>query len=179
MKLDRYHYLFNAAAYFAAAEKFPENGIVAAIAGQGPEAFDALCWALAELAQQGELARRDMGYDSGEMLTVERVRRQLMPAQLPEAREIVLRTIAKGLKNGEGNDSDEVDEVLAELAEQKKNGRNHMTEAEYLSVALSLGMGRREALLSPVGLVMEIAKLRADANKKALEGVRTHGRAHD
>ena len=48
-----------------------------------------------------------------------------------------------------------------------------MTEAEYLSVALSLGMGRREALLSPVGLVMEIAKLRADANKKALEGVRT------
>ena len=38
MKLDRYHYLFNAAAYFAAAEKFPENGIVAAIAGQGPEA---------------------------------------------------------------------------------------------------------------------------------------------
>ena len=120
MKLDRYHYLFNAAAYFAAAEKFPENGIVAAIAGQGQEAFDALCWALAELAQQGELARRDMGYDSGEMLTVERVRRQLMPAQLPEAREIVLRTIAKGLKNGEGNDSDEVDEVLAELAEQKK-----------------------------------------------------------
>ncbi|HIV27279.1 MAG TPA: hypothetical protein IAA64_04880, partial [Candidatus Ornithocaccomicrobium faecavium] len=82
--------------------------------------FDALCWALAELAQQGELARRDMGYDSGEMLTVERVRRQLMPAQLPEAREIVLRAIAKGLKNGEGNDSDEVDEVLAELAEQKK-----------------------------------------------------------
>ena len=66
------------------------------------------------------MARRDMGYDSGEMLTVERVRRQLMPAQLPEAREIVLRTIAKGLKNGEGNDSDEVDEVLAELAEQKK-----------------------------------------------------------
>lgn len=54
-----------------------------------------------------------------------------------------------------------------------------MTEAEYLSVALSLGMGRREALLSPVGLVMEIAKLRAAANKKALEGVRTHGRAHD
>ena len=179
MKLDRYHYLFNAAAYFAAAEKYPENGIVAAIAGQGPESFDALCWALAELAQQGELARRDMGYDSGEMLTVERVRRQLMPAQLPEAREIVLRTIAKGLKNGEGNDSDEVDEVLAELAEQKKNGRNHMTEAEYLSVALSLGMGRREALLSPVGLVMEVAQLRADANKKALEGVRTHGRAHD
>ena len=56
MKLDRYHYLFNAAAYFAAAEKYPENGIVAAIAGQGPESFDALCWALAELAQQGELA---------------------------------------------------------------------------------------------------------------------------
>ena len=52
-----------------------------------------------------------------------------------------------------------------------------MTEAEYLSVAL--GMGRREALLSPVGLVMEVAQLRADANKKALEGVRTHGRAHD
>ena len=52
-----------------------------------------------------------------------------------------------------------------------------MTEAEYLSVALSLGMGRREALLSPVGLVMEIAKLRADANKKALEGVRTNTEA--
>ena len=50
MKLDRYHYLFNAAAYFAAAEKYPENGIVAAIAGQGPESFDALCWALAERA---------------------------------------------------------------------------------------------------------------------------------
>ena len=120
MKFAEHHFLFNAAAYFAAAEKYPENGIVAAIAGQGPESFDALCWALAELAQQGELARRDMGYDSGEMLTVERVRRQLMPAQLPEAREIVLRAIAKGLKNGEGNDSDEVDEVLAELAEQKK-----------------------------------------------------------
>ena len=45
-----------------------------------------------------------------------------------------------------------------------------MTEAEYLSVALSLGMGRREALLSPVGLVMEVAQLRADANKRALGG---------
>ena len=54
-----------------------------------------------------------------------------------------------------------------------------MTEAAARSVAPARGRGRREALLSPVGLVMEIAKLRADANKKALEGVRTHGRAHD
>ena len=126
MKLDRYHYLFNAAAYFAAAEKYPENGIVAAIAGQGPESFDALCWALAELAQQGELARRDMGYDSGEMLTVERVRRQLMPAQLPDEGDEhyeeyleAQQAIAEGMSIYGGEIAFD-DSVLAELAEQKK-----------------------------------------------------------
>ena len=85
------------------------------------EGFDALCWAVAELATQGELLRRHMGYEPRELLTAEKVRRELAPHQVTQAISFVMAAVIHGIHEPSDAD-DEVDEVLEEL--QKKTGRN-------------------------------------------------------
>ena len=46
MDLTKYNYVYNAAAHFAAMEKYPE-GLWAELVKPGKAGFDALCWALA------------------------------------------------------------------------------------------------------------------------------------
>lgn len=85
------------------------------------EGFDALCWAVAELATQGELLRRHMGHEPRELLTAEKVRRELAPHQIAQAVSFVMAAVIHGIH--EPSDADaEVDEVLEEL--QKKTERN-------------------------------------------------------
>lgn len=85
------------------------------------EGFEALCWAVAELATQGELLRRHMGYEPRELLTAEKVRRELAPHQVTQAISFVMAAVIHGIHEPSDAD-DEVDEVLEEL--QKKTGRN-------------------------------------------------------
>ena len=79
--------------------------------------FDALCWAVAELTTQGELLARYMGRDKRELLTQQRVRVELKPSQIAEAKMLVMQAIIKGVRQEDEEDA-EVDEVLEEL--QKK-----------------------------------------------------------
>jgi hypothetical protein len=115
MNLGNYHFVYNAAAHFAAGEKYPE-GLMSSIVKPGTEGFDALCWALEELSTQAELIRRDMGRDKETPLKAETVKRLLMPYQLEEAKKIVFNAIVKGLNPG--GEDEEIDEVLME--NQKK-----------------------------------------------------------
>lgn len=114
----QYRLLYNAAAHFAAAEKYPE-GLLAEMCKPGEEGLEALCWALSALSAQAELARRAQGYDKGEFQSPEDIRALLMPKDLIPARKAVLEAVSRGL--GDGGE-DEVDEVLLELQKKKAPG---------------------------------------------------------
>lgn len=118
MDLSKYRYVYNAAAHFAAVEKYPD-GLVPELMKPGVAGFDALCWALAEIAMQAELIRRDMGYDRQEPPSEAALRAQMTCRNINEARTIVMNAIVKGLgKDGGG----EVDEILAEIQKKTETG---------------------------------------------------------
>lgn len=110
-----YRLLYNAAAHFAAAERYPD-GLLNEMRKPGPAGLAALCWAVAELGQQAELARRAMGYDPGPLPAESEVMATLMPKDILSARKAVLDAMTRGL--GDAGDS-EVDEVLLELQKKK------------------------------------------------------------
>ena len=85
------------------------------------EGFEALCWAVAELATQGELLRRHMGYEPRELLTAEKVRRELAPHQVTQAISFVMAAVIHGIHEPSDAD-DEVDEVMEELQKKKREG---------------------------------------------------------
>lgn len=112
---SQYSFVFNAAAYFNAIEKYPDGFIEPVISG-GRDSFDAICWFLQELSTQGERIRRHYGMDKHEVLLEETARMLLKPTELTEARDIIVDAVVKGMSVGD--DDEEVDEVLLEL--QKK-----------------------------------------------------------
>jgi hypothetical protein len=112
---SKYDFVYNAAAHFAAMDRFPD-GLWLELVKPGKAGHEALCWALAETSLQGELIRRDMGRDKRETLDENKLRLYLKPRQINEARTIVLNAMTKGLSNDD--DNEEIDEVL--LENQKK-----------------------------------------------------------
>ena len=52
MDFSKWNLTYNAAAHFAAKEKYP-NGLLQELAASGEESLDALCWALEELSVKG------------------------------------------------------------------------------------------------------------------------------
>ena len=117
MKIDKVELLYNMAAHFAAAEKYPD-GLVKELQKPSIESYNALMWAFAECAKQAELWRRFMGEMPRKILTEEQWRLILKPPQLKEATAMVMKAIIDGL--GEHDEEQEVDEVLQELEAQKK-----------------------------------------------------------
>lgn len=120
MDFTKYHLTYNAAAHFAAKEKYP-GGLMQAMVEEGEQGLDALCWALEELSTQGELIRRNLGYDPKEPLQAKILKAILRPADLLSAKTQVLGAIHKGLSPSQ-EDEEEIDEVLAEL--QKKTEKS-------------------------------------------------------
>lgn len=120
MKLKNIPLLYNAAAHFAGMEKFPD-GLIEELRKEGAATFDALCWALAEMAKQAELMRRHMGETPKETPSEEDFRVSLRPNQIRPAMEKVLAAIVQGL-SGDKDEEEEVDEVLLEL--QKKTSED-------------------------------------------------------
>lgn len=112
--------IYNAAAHFAAQDKFPDGGLIKALIQPGTQGLDALCWALEEMSTQWELIRKEMGYEPKAPIKAETYKRLLRPADLPGAKAAVLEAIKKGTSPTE-NDDEEVDEVLAEI--QKKTAK--------------------------------------------------------
>jgi hypothetical protein len=115
MDLSKYHFTYNASAHFATLDKFP-NGLIEEITKSGLEGFEALCWALEELSTQGELVRRDMGYDKGPIIKAEQAKTMLLPYEIMGAKQLILDAIIRGINVPD--ESKEIDEVLMEL--QKK-----------------------------------------------------------
>ena len=116
MDVSKYPLLYNAAAHFKVLERYPD-GLTTEMAQEGYDGFEAVCWAFAELAVQGELARRDMGYDKQKIPTQAHFLAQVKITEVLEIKNAILLAISKGLSSPEDEDA-EIDEILAE--EQKK-----------------------------------------------------------
>ena len=119
MKLKDLNFVYNAAAHFHAAEKYPD-GLIEALKKPGIESFEALCWAAAEMALQGELVRRHMGETPRVAPTAEDFMVSIRPNQISKISEIVFTELANGL--GSRDDDEEIDLVLCEI--QKKTSQN-------------------------------------------------------
>lgn len=116
---QEYYLLFNGAAMFEFEDSFGgSNAYFDKSAGSGRESFDATCKAVSILAQQGELARRALGYDKGPMLSEETVRACTTPLESVALRRAAGNAIIAGYGREVESDED-VDLGLVEL-EQKK-----------------------------------------------------------
>lgn len=118
MDFEKFEFVYNAAAHFAAVDRYPE-GVVNELLKVDGSCFDATCWILAEMAMQGELIRRDLGHDKQEPPSEAHFRTHLMPRDFNKARELILDRISRGLR-GDAEEEQEVDEVLREI--EKKTG---------------------------------------------------------
>lgn len=119
IKIESVGLLYNAAAHFAANERYPE-GLVAEMNKKGIESYEAVLWAFTEMAKQYELRRRFMGEKPKKILTEADWKNLLGVQQLRTATARVMDALIAGLGEEEHDEEREIDEVLAEL--EKKTG---------------------------------------------------------
>lgn len=114
-----YYLAFNGSAMFAFEDAFGGVNAYLEKAGDlGRAGFEAVCRAAALLAEQGELARRAMGYDRGPIPAAEQIMACAAPADLVTLRQAALNAILAGFGR-EVEGEEDVDLGLLEL-EQKK-----------------------------------------------------------
>lgn len=94
--------------------------LLEAVKGNTRDAFSAACEAVAVLAEQGELARRYLGYDKAPILDAETIRATTAPSGIAELKLAIPAAIELGYGREVKEESDEVDLGLAELNAQKK-----------------------------------------------------------
>lgn len=95
------------------------NAAMELIEGEGREAFEAVRWLFVAMARDGELCRRDAGYDPLPMLEETDVTERMTPANFAGMREAVVESIRYGYETAVANSKGQfIDLGLAEL-EQK------------------------------------------------------------
>jgi hypothetical protein len=114
-----YYLLFNGAAMFDFEDAFGgSNAYLEAAKGTDRKAAETVTAATAILAVQGELARRDLGYDKGPIPTPEEILRLSSPMDLIRLRQANLAAILAGYER-EVESDEPTDLTLLEL-EQKR-----------------------------------------------------------
>ena len=112
---------FTGEAMFQIQEKFGGTAeLLEAMKGNTREAFSAAYEAAAILAEQGELARRYLGYDKSPMIDAEAIRATTGPADFLKLVHSISSAISLGYGREVEAEGDEVDLGLAELNAQKK-----------------------------------------------------------
>lgn len=94
-----FHLCLNGQALFDAYEKFGyDEFLTKHIEGVSKESFDALCWLLFKLSEQGELVRRWQGFDHGSIAPEQFFRANLKPLEIQAAKDAVLRAVLLGFE---------------------------------------------------------------------------------
>lgn len=115
-----YYLVFNGLAMFEVNDRYGgATKLLDAVDAPGREGFEALCGGLAILAEQGELARRALGYDKGPMLAEEAIRTLATPAEIAPLRTALVTAILSGFGREVESDQD-VDLGLLELEQKKR-----------------------------------------------------------
>ena len=115
------HLAYTVEAMFQLEELFGGAGeMLDAVMSNGRDGFQAACKAAAVLAEQGELARRHMGYEPSPLLSAENIAATMTPDRLPALKLAVSSAVSLGFGREIEPENDEVDMGLAELNDQKK-----------------------------------------------------------
>lgn len=115
------HLSFTVGAMFQLDEQFGSmQGLVDAIQNPGRDGFTAACQIASILAEQGELARRSLGYDPEPMASAEDIAASMSPSDLAALKLAIPAAITLGYGREVEPEGDEVDLGLAELNAQKK-----------------------------------------------------------
>lgn len=112
--------LLNGQALFDLYDKFGTKGFITdPIKGSGKKSFEAVCYYLFKLSEQGELYRRWQGHTRGPVLTEQFFRVNLAPREVAAAKDAILTAVVLGFQREEKETGD-LDLGLVEL--QKKTG---------------------------------------------------------
>ena len=105
---------------FSVGDKFGNiANALEAVEKSSREGLEAVRWFACQMANDGELYRREMGYDKGKMYTEQDFSGRMHPQEFSELRDAVVEAIAKGYQRELQNEEDEVDLGLAELNRKK------------------------------------------------------------
>ena len=91
---------------------------LSAIESDTPEAIQNVRWFAVELANDGELCRREAGYDPRKMLTMDDISMRMKPLEYVILKNAVVNAIIAGYHR-ETDSGEDVDLGLAELNEKK------------------------------------------------------------
>lgn len=117
---DRY-LAFSVDAMFLLEELFGgTQELIDAVSANSREGFRAACQAAAVLAEQGELARRHMGYDAAPIPSADEIAATTDPSGIAPLKMAITAAVSLGFGREIDPENDEVDIGLAELNEQKK-----------------------------------------------------------
>ena len=116
-----FHLCLNGAALFELYDKYGrEAGLMEAIAGGDREAYNATCFYLATMANQGEIVRRYQGYEPGKFTTDAYFRANLAVWDVARAKEAVKAALLQGFHREEVDSDEVIDLGLQEI--EKKTG---------------------------------------------------------
>jgi len=107
-------------AMFTIIEKYGScQAMLEQVRDTGRAGFEATCETAALLLEQGELARRSMGYDAAGILKTEQIKAALQPSDIPELKVAIFHAIELGYGRDVQDENKEIDLGLAELEEKK------------------------------------------------------------
>lgn len=157
--------LLNGQALFDIYDKFGTKGFITdPLKDNNKAGFEATCFFLAKLCEQGELLRRWEGQTRGPVLSEQYFRVHLAPRDVYRAKDAIVTTIRIGFAR-EAEEEHDVDLGLVEL--QKKNGVS-VTRALWLQLLTQfLRLSVREGLLLTPGQVMDLQEL--EERRRGLE----------
>lgn len=155
-------------AMFQLQEKFGTAAeLLGAVGKNTRDGLSVACEAAAILAEQGELARRHLGYDKGPIIEAATIRATITPSEIAALKLAIPAAMELGYGREVVEENDEIDLGLAELIAQKKND---VTRAHYGRIAALCGVSRKEALLMPPGELFDMWELWLRARgKKAVQ----------
>lgn len=120
---QKYYLNYSIEIMFAMSEKF--NNISAALDTinlENKSGYEAVKWFFVNMANDGELCRRAMGYDHSKMLTMGDVSMRISPFDFQEIKRAVVEAIIKGYQR-KSDENAEVDLGLTELESKKVQAR--------------------------------------------------------
>lgn len=108
-------------AMFQLQEKFGTAAeLLGAIGRNTRDGLSVACEAAAILAEQGELARRHLGYDKGPIIEAATIRATITPSEIAALKLAIPAAMELGYGREVVEENDEIDLGLAELNAQKK-----------------------------------------------------------
>lgn len=113
---------FTGGAMFAIRDEFGGvTQLMDDIKGDTKESFATTCKAAALMMEQGELARRAMGYDATPMVTAEMLEVTAMPSEIAAIKLAIPVAISLGFGREVEQENNEIDLGLMELNQKKTN----------------------------------------------------------